>query len=119
MIFCKYCDHMLDDDAKFCENCGKPVENDDLRRQDTTYQVPVERKIDIKQLIFAIINFTLVGIFAIWPLIHVMNARKAPDDATESFELAKAKRANQTLLALGLIIVVIETFAGILMSVLQ
>ena len=111
MIFCKKCGYMLDDDAKFCTECGTPTSDDATTNPNPNpnpnpdpsqnpnpnnvppyngqgyyynpqggypppynqppygYYPPQKRPINVGLLIFTIINFVLVGIIALWPLL--------------------------------------------------
>jgi len=144
MLFCKNCGFMLDDNARFCTECGTPTENaqNTQNAQNETqnnaqnngaqngqngydpnnpynpyngynpynpyngYYPPQPRKLDVGMLVFTIINFMLIGILAIWPLVYLLRARSSHNDAEEAYNLQKCKNANITCLVIGISITV-------------
>ena len=148
MIFCKKCGYMLDDDAKFCTECGTPTSDDATTNPNPNpnpdpsqnpnpnnvppyngqgyyynpqggypppynqppygYYPPQKRPINVGLLIFTIINFVLVGIIALWPLLTLLKARDAHDDVSEEYQLEKAKNANIVCLVIGILLFAIS-----------
>ncbi len=143
MIFCKNCGYMLDDDARFCTECGTPTENaqnttqNDPQNHNTQnngyqngygqqnyydpynpynpydpynpYYRPQPRKLNVGLLVFTIINFLLVGVLAVWPLVMLIKARNAHSDAEEALYLAKCQNANKVCLVIGIVLTVFDT----------
>ena len=154
MIFCKKCGHMLDDDARYCTECGTPTENAQNTAQNgqngqngytgqsgyyggqgyydpnnpyqqynpydpyNPYYRPQPRPLNVGLLIFTIINFILVGVLAVWPLVLLIRAKNARTDAEESLLLDKCKNANKICLIIGLIITVFSSLMSIITTLL-
>ena len=144
MIFCKKCGYMLDDDARFCTECGEPTENaqNDNTQNNTQngynpfnpndphnqfnpynpynpYYRPQPRPINVGLLVFTIINFMVCGALAVWPLVLLLRARNARDDYSEQQMLTKCKSANVTCLIIGIIITIFSMFSGMITVLLS
>ncbi len=99
-------------------NQGYPPYGQNAYGYGAPYSPTPERPLQMGQFIYALINFAIAGIVALWPLMHVLNARKAPDDATEAYLIAKAKTANIATTIIGIVVTALIFVAELLPLIL-
>lgn len=137
MAFCKQCGSQLNDDDRFCPNCGatvesesnegvgnnngnvNPVQNNANGADPLNYSTPegTGRKMNTGMLVWSIINIVLCcAPLGVWALVMTIMAKNATSDEEMQKKLKIAKVVNIISAIVGAVMFVISFIVGFTMG---
>lgn len=109
MPFCRNCGHELDENTKFCPECGtnQEIKKEDAKVEDFTVDTsaifdnaepavaPASGKLNVGLLVWSILNIVFCCLpLAIVSLVFTTNAKDAPSAEAEEKKLKVARTCN-------------------------
>lgn len=108
-IFCPFCGEKLVDEAKFCKNCGKSVENytkiNNTSTNPYSFEPPVEEKSHTLATVLGFLLAILIPLFGIIIGIYLITRN----------DNSNAKKYGTIIIVLGALVWILSFFTAIFM----